>query len=657
MTSPAQLHYQPEADIRDIEVAPGCQWSSNEWRFPVTVPGTSPAVFRIRWDFEIEPGVLLTSPEYADLLDAWRRVLWCLMRDPGDGQMRRMSICARFSTALRSLVPFMVQSGRPDLSFIDPSCVRDYSKYLAKQKLQIFSDLDDDLEDEEPFDQIGITNQAAASYFSIFIHAWWARNALISAGLPAPPDQHPLEQRTAFDWATAITFRDSRPTEEIPDSTYTSSMNAAASLITGVLAEPLIKFSVRAPTLDSKTLRRSCEDFLHEHAITVDRDWPENNMRRLISDLRAACNIILQGASGVRVSELCGIEAGDFNQTLRLPSCIDIERTFDEEFELFFLVARVYKGTGGSRRARWVLGMRPTGASYVPLPVRAIDVLFRLDRTWRAKATVGELLVSFNNSNGLPLGDAPVAPMLSSRVRERQQEWLQRHGGLYQEQRITTHMWRKTFARYMVRVSPGLLPAISHHLKHMSVAFTEVAYCQPDPEAARTLTDARTSEAGALILGVITGKKPVAGPMAAELKALAKELSSGLGNRTEHESREKLGEAIRDRNIRLYHQDFGFCVFRGDGARCHNLADDSEFHLLRVAPAFARQTADICASCKNFGIDASHFEFWRDRIKTFRTRLANCGTDAPIGYRTLLRRQIGRCETVLNWTRSSHAPQ
>ena len=638
----ARLHVRSDEDLKDTIVSEASRWHDEEWRFPVTVAGTSTAPFKLRWTIEVEPGVLLTDPRHANLLDAWRRVVFCLITEPGDKQMRRMSICGKLGTSLRSLVPFMYATHRSDLSHLDRRCFAEYTDHLVSKAIE-------DDEGEE-WDERGITADAMTTYAMIFTYAWWARGALAEAGLPHPPDEDPLSGRSTVEWALGICRRVSQETPEIPDQLFVAAVNKAALFIEEAFVEPLIELCNDLPGLGKERMTALCEVFVRDHLPDCDPyDPAQGSVRGLVTRMRTACNMLLQGLSGIRVSELCGIPAGVWNEEIGLPGAIEIERTFDDEYELFYLVAEVFKDSGSSEPGKWILGMRPTGSDYLPLPVKAAQILHRLDAGWRASSGVDRLVVNFTGSVAFPSVEKAVSPTLGNTLRYWQRRWLTETGHLGEDDRLTTHMWRKTWARYMVRVSGGLLPAISHHFKHLSVAFTEVAYCQPRAAARQIISDARVAEAGETILGVITGETPVEGPVARELRDLAVEMRGRFANRPAYERRNDVSEALRIRNIQVYRADFGICVFRGDGARCHLLADDPRLPLLRMAPAFARQTPDVCAGCRNFGIDRRHRQFWVERLEKARHRAASYGSDAPRGVRSADARMISRCETVLGW--------
>jgi len=642
----ARLQVLPADQIQNIEIAPGCFWGDSVWFFPIRVAGMRKQVFSIQWAFEVSPDVLLTNPIYAELLDAWKRVIWALFTEPGDGHQRSYNTCGKITTSLRSLIPWMIATYRLDLSHLNPDALKEYVAYLEDKYR------DSEVEDLDPDIAQGITAEAFAPYLSIWTYAYWARHVLAEAGVPHPSDEDPLVGEAAITIARRICRKMLQETKEIPDPVFISALNMAETTLDAPWLESLIDTNNSMVGKPADDMSAIAQKFISRHCehLFETTSYATKSVRTLITDVRTACSVIIQGCTGIRVSELCGIESSGYDFQRLLPSCISIERSFDDEYEIFHLKAKLFKGTATPETVTWVLGMRPTGGNNLPLPVRAIDTLYRLDKGWRDYEGTHRLLVIFTGAGGnIPTGDHPVSPMSSAKVGGWQKRWLQETGCIVGQSEISTHRWRKTFARWMIRVSAGLLPALSHHFKHMSVAMTEVGYCQPNPEIAEMISDARVEDAGLLILGSITGKKPVRGPVADELEAFATELGRRFANRPPSDMHRDLSEEIRTRNIQLYSGEFGHCVFRGDGARCHLLADNPILPVLRLAPALGNQIADVCSECKNFCVSEDHRTFWENRLRNFSERLTACGSDTPPGIRSMLSSRIKQCKTVLGW--------
>lgn len=613
------------------------QWSDAVWTFPVTTAGMSKSASQINWAFPLLDGGLFTDSLHSVALEAWKRILWTMLNEPPDGHPRKGSYCGKFGTGIRFIVPWMLSTGR-QIGDLDGSALDEFLVALAVMAS------DDELDDEA-----GNTDVTISAYLTIFSLPYVTRNILRDKGLPFPADD-PLRGKHPMAIAREVSRKVVRQTQEVSDAVFVATLNAATTMLELPWVEPLIKFCN-----DFNTASLNDDDLMYtsfKREYLPDRKkygGAVGSIRDAVMRLRSACHVIIQACSALRLSELCGIETGGFDYVNYLPKCIRIERTFDDEYELFVLDAKLFKHTSSSEPQTWVLGMRPTGASYLPPPVSAIDILYRLDAGWRKLAGIDTLLIQFSTSLGLPRSARDIAPASGHKVRLYQQRWLIEAGCAAVDQRITTHMWRKTFARYLIRVSADLLPAISHHLKHMSIAMTEVGYCKPEPAMRQFIADARVEEAGSVILGIITGQKRVAGPIAAEIQSLGGKLARRLGNRPPDDVARDVEAEVRERRFELYGSEVGWCVFRSESARCHVLATEPVPPFLRLAPEFDQRRPEVCQKCENFGIGDEHYEFWRERHSALRSQLAQCTPDTPPSLRTCLKRSMGRCETVLSW--------
>lgn len=632
------------AEIANTPFAEGSAWDDQIWRFPVTTAGTGKAVFSMNWAIPLPDGGVLTDPAYAAILEAWKRVLWTMIVAPPDGHPRKGSYCGRFGTALRFLLPWMLATGRRDLASLDNSAFDDFLEAISAKAAE-----DNEDDNEAAWGDGGITDVAVSSYLVIFALPYVVRAELAAAGFPAPNDD-PLGGRTPIGIAREICSKITRQTPEVPDAIFVATVNAALTMLEELWLEPLIELCESLATNPNSGHESQCRTYLDTYFRDVaGREASTQFVKAIVIQVRASCQILIQAASAVRISELCGIQTKGRNSSTGLPKCVKMDRTFDDEYELFSLDAQLFKHTSSSEPAAWVLGMRPVGSTYLPPPVKAIDILHRLDDRWRKVAGIDQLLVQFSKSWGFPTDRRPIAPASGTIIRRHQRSWLTEVAGVKEEERVTTHMWRKTFARYLIRVSADLLPAISHHLKHLSIAMTEVGYCKPDPATRQLIEDARVEEAGSVIFGAITGRKRVEGPIAKEIRELGNELSRRLGNRPADSMPRDIEQEVRERRIELYGNEVGWCVFRSESARCHLLMSDPAPAFLRLAPAFQERRADVCQKCANFGIGDEHLAFWQERRSSLRERLAACEANTPPSIIANLQRSIGRCDTVLSW--------
>lgn len=632
------------APISGTRFEEGGVWEDEVWRFPVTTPGAKRSLFSMNWAIPLADGKMLTDLDYAEVLHAWKQVLWAMLTAPPDGHPRKGSFCGRFGTSLRLLAPWMISSHRLDLASLDRSA---FSEFVELVRIKLAED--EDLEFDEAPSEDGATVDTFSSYLSVFSLPYFVRNELAAAGI-THPSEDPLSGRSALDIARDLCKKETSPTREVSDSIFVATVNTAMALLDEPWLEPLIELNQILSSQPSGDHERECESF--RWAYFPETPLTTTSVRATkdaVLRVRAACQLLIQATSALRVSELCGIKSRGRNKSTGLPACISIERTFDDEYEIFSLNAELFKHTPSSEPATWVLGMRPTGANYLPPPVRAIDVLERLDSGWRQLAGKDALLIQFTINWGFPSSRRFVSGATGDVVRRHQQRWLIEAGCAKESDAISTHMWRKTFARYLIRVSADLLPAISHHLQHLSIAMTEIGYGKPDKTMRDIVADARVEEAGSIILGAITGQRRIEGPVAQEIQEFSRGLSQRLGNRPVASVPQDIEQEVRERRIELYGSEIGWCVFRSESARCHLLADDPTPAFLRLAPAFANKKPAVCHKCANFGVGDEHVGFWQERRSLFQKRLAACGPETPPSIKTCLKRSLDRCDTVLSW--------
>lgn len=290
--------------------------------------------------------------------------------------------------------------------------------------------------------------------------------------------------------------------------------------------------------------------------------------------------------------------------------------------------------------------MRPVGSSYISPPVIALDILERLDRGWRELAGIDRLLIQFSSS-GLPHSPNGVVVAFSCTVRAHGAKWVREN--VDQRAIVTPHMWRKTFARYLIRVSAELLPAISRHMKHMAVSLTERGYCQGHASSREIIRDARVQEAASLTFELINGNRKVVGPAGTELLAFANAFAGRLANRSRREASDDVKHAIIARKQQLYGMDYGYCVFQERTARCHNLSSTDVPLFARLAPAFRHQRVETCSSCKNYAIAEEHLEYWRNRRSALVAKKARFTGTEHVSLSMKTNFDIEKCDVVLSW--------
>jgi integrase len=232
--------------------------------------------------------------------------------------------------------------------------------------------------------------------------------------------------------------------------------------------------------------------------------------------------VVLQGLTGMRASELIGLEAADLTEN-GSPVCLRSRLTRDGAFEVFELHGKTTKGR--KRQTYWVIGARPTGSSYEPPPVRAVRVLARLLEPWRRLGGRTTLLVTFSSAKGLPRQKGSIGRVYSGTLTYWQKEFCNEHVDLTgvpdavlrvkpAHMSLRGHRWRPTFAVYMYRVHSGLVPALADHFKHSAQVMTEHGYIGNNPSILDAMDAARVQSTAMMLLQLSSGSAPAAGPAA-----------------------------------------------------------------------------------------------------------------------------------------------
>jgi integrase len=357
------------------------------------------------------------------------------------------------------------------------------------------------------------------------------------------------------------------------------------------------------------------------------------SIRQLILQIRDACAIVLLSDVGMRISELCGIEIDDREIDDELPSCIEVDTSISQFNEHFFIRGFLTKKQIEPMPERWLLGARPVGSDWEPPGVRAVRVLERLLQPWRRLAeddlVSRRLFVGFERGT-MPRDGKSILPVLANSMRVAMRESIAEHVPLKRLLQtslasnpevfpyatsdgrcIRPHQWRKTFLRYLIRIDGGLLPAISQHFKHMTMAITEGSYMPKDPALLDAVDSVRAQEVTRFLYERRYGKKrgfDTREDMIAESESQLRDL---IGNRSYADARGDLETFAADHDLEVFAGAHGQCLIglRPDAARCHRFSSRPAWEAR--APDLVTRTPSLCAGCVNFSPGSGSADFWR----------------------------------------------
>lgn len=359
-------------------------------------------------------------------------------------------------------------------------------------------------------------------------------------------------------------------------------------------------------------------------------------VRDLVVLIRDAALIVLQGDTGMRISEVCSIATSLDEDTLTIPSCISVEPSNSQLNEHFFVHGLLSKGVRQPRPEKWLLGGRPAGTEVEPPAVRALRVLVRLLRPWRALADGDKHGLQLLPSNiayaSLPQSAEDLGPTIAYSLTRSITNTIVKEVGLKalldgvveddpelepywrtNGRCIRSHQWRKTFIRYLIRVDEGLLPAISHHFKHYTLAITEDGYMPRDPELVDIATSVRTRETSRALFERRFGSKHRVGRLDELLAETRSRIQQVIGDDDFVRAAPRLDAFVREHDIQFWFAQHGACLFdmHPSEARCHNQAGRTDWR--PRGPNFATRTPDACLGCRNFSVGPEAVGFWRER--------------------------------------------
>jgi integrase len=614
----------PRRPLGTSRVSDKSLWADDAWRFPSTTAGKREPV--ILWRFDMPDGSVLTDPRWSRLLGMCRNFIWSLRTTSRRGAPLKDATLAELGAALRYLVRWMAAAGVGTFAEIDAGAVRDFVDHLVDDKAH-GSDED-------------ISAHTLARHLDVLVRIFEQRTVLSDIDGASMPE-HPFAGEAAYAVAAKLVPRVAGAIPPVPDQVFLAVVPKAMSWLDRP-AELVIEWArtyhrmngetARVSNSYSTSLNRRLNRIWSQNAdLAIDplRGWTRSGeelelteirrMRRLIHDLRAACSIVLQSMLGLRISEVAGLQAEPLNSATGWPACVEVRPSASGLNEIFYVRGKVFKGRHQFQEVEWVAGSRPTGTDVVPPPIQAILVLERLFRPWREARGLKDLILSTRAFWHDPGTEAKPNGVFSDDLRAGQVLFVRDFVDLpegFRDWPLSTHQWRKAFAQYVVRSDERLLPALSDHFKHLSIAMTEQGYLGSDPELLGLLDDVATREAARLLFDAVNGTGRVSGKMADTIRENAASIEDLMGTDGSDADRlARLTSAVAEDDVRVWGSAWGACMFRAETARCHHQAGGA-FDLTARRPRYSHRQPSVCCSCSNLLVSDAHEGFWKDRYAT-----------------------------------------
>jgi integrase len=278
-----------------------------------------------------------------------------------------------------------------------------------------------------------------------------------------------------------------RRTPYIPDEALRPLINAALELV-DLYAPIILRANAFVESFRRKSQGRRREEMFRYHtnkklrvlnrqlkkvsgSLNIDIDISNLcEFHKMKMSLRTACGILIAFVTGIRISELLSIEVG----------AVEIEQSHDGEF--IWLHSKLYKTqqSGGGAPSKWLGG---------PIALKAVSILEKLTEPTRKLHSCRYLFIPITkNGAGHWNGKLPSVQAMDTRELRKFADFIGLRDENGRTYHLHAHMFRRTFARQVVRCDTTNLLALKDHFKHWSLAMTD-GYVGIDEELQNFLDD------------------------------------------------------------------------------------------------------------------------------------------------------------------------
>lgn len=647
------------------------RWSERRWVLDGRSPGRKP--FAITW-YPEETG--------ATLLNELKYLAACLLIYPIEGRTRlKYSNAGTFTIALRYFARFMSEKSYASLAELDENAFAAFQAYVVRSASEVTTTLDGldlgeaeceetpllarsrslatpemsgELDDADP-------DRPTHNFVQLRLRIWswihWVKAELQAAGIPIHFGDL-FRQVTLPELARRLSAQSLSDMEDLPDEVLLPVLTEAYRLI-GEPAEQVIDLQERYLAIGPKSgpgdvaVSSARQALVTNHVFMIDGEaspWyeigqggaanPSLVLHELVRLIRDACMVVLAAGIGWRISEAASIEIEDRDEEAGLPSCIFVTPSYTGTSEHFWIRGLLSKHRPEPTPEDWLIGARLTGTDTEPMTVRAVRVLERLYKPWRRLAsspTLRRHLVVDWVGAGVTFDPKNVRYMQIEQLRNGSQEFIKKRVGLKQRlealvvnnprlepyyasegECIRPHQWRRTFFRLMYRIDSNLLPAISRHFKHISLAVTENGYAPKSPAALEDREAVATSE---LVAALFKRGENTEVPVAGGNKILERHralLASIIDGDTLEDAAPRLADFAAEHDLRIWPAEHGSCLIglNPDKAACHLKGGKTDWRVSQ--PNLSARNPGLCCSCPNLIISRGDAPFWERRYRANR---------------------------------------
>lgn len=656
-----KLHELTYGELCKLKATKYNSFEDDKWFEYNPTPGAGKSASTINWSMRLHDDSLLTDPQHTKRLN-WAKVLVLVrLKVPASGVPPAPSTLGTIQSSLRWFISWMVHHGYHEPSELTSEVCDHYLNDLPSFISEIL--------DTEVFGESTVKLALQPLY-----DLWSERVALARMGIRSISSQ-PFLGQGAATIAREMATKAMGWIKPIPDEVAIPLLNKTMWFL-GKPAEDVIRLLevVRDPDVGSivtvnngrggtrtqvagkgaNARRRRGSAFMANFRFSTlegeSEPWhrpldvettgetgissdAQIKLRKLFEAVRDACAITIQAMSGMRMSELLGIQAG-FDDVTGLPKGVRIDESSTGLYEWFVIRTVLSKTEAGlPRDVDWVLGMRPKGMHELPPAIRALIILNRIYEPWRGNAKTERLILASKSGETLQTKENKLGAILGSKLHAAMKrfiatwvdlsglpdeslhksedndliQWRQSKGSIFR-----SHMLRKTWANYTLACDSRLLPAIQMQFHHVSLAMTEGGYIGKNPLLVESLSSVSRQKRNSLIFEMVTGRSAFAGRMGEQLEAATTILREATATLPTSEKWKHIVEWADANQLQMYFSPHATCCpTRTSEMRCHDTVRTPIW--VRKEPNSATREPSLCAGCACAIMDRSHEPFWADR--------------------------------------------
>lgn len=634
------------------------RWKDPRWKFTPLTAGSEGGVL-MSWDMVLADGFNLMDDDHALLLNEMRHLALSCLVDPR-GYRHKLTSAGVISNSVRKLAAWMIRYHYDSISQLDAEAFQEQMDDAlhqfkgaedeeSEELLQLAKDEEVEAEHSGDIDDdLGISVGYLWSCFKAWKLIWEQRMALADLGIVVTmtPFHSKGLHKLARDLATVAIGR----IPPVPDLVAVEVLNTAHSFFV-TYGDKLVEYSRLAasayldPLLNEEQIAARIKSRgILDSIPSRFKMQPEIGIKP-ISNLVGASVTMLQAESAMRINELVALPGG-WNPETGLPACLEVKDSISGTLELYYLRSPLSKMKRRPEEKKWLLAARLKGTTEIPAVVQVVILLHQLFEPWRSTEDDpldNRLIVKFAAKGKAGRQFFPRHLPALERIKRSKsvfdmcQDFIKRHVDLsqlpdlpdlqeYKETQgacITSHQWRKTYARFVYQVDGRLLPAIARQFKHISLAMTEGAYVGTDIKVFHEVAEHNKNKAVDLLLEFARGEAtPYEGRLAKLIGNYQAELAGIVAGISDLEAYELLGHWVSERGMKMFNHGYGGCIpaIAPTEAECHKKAGTS--HWANHEPNYRFRGASTCTGCFLFIAGPETVDYWTERFVTNMTAWA-----------------------------------